>query len=402
MIPAFIAAKALKKMKGEDDDMADQRRYTSQGVGTMDSTGTFSPLTTGNNRDQGSAFFPQEDKAGNKPIMAKGGGTPPTPASPMQEAQAQIELERARAQLQQQQAQADRAREAAEKQARIDKARGIQSNAYNTAQGYAGTQIGARGFDQGLVDQYGLLDLYNSALDQTRMGIAEDDLNPMASYNTRTMFNDALDTALGSYRGDLNRQFRDIAPEDFAYNLFADSADDDILRSILDQNKSDAMSQIDAARARGQLNDVGYNRALQSMGQQEQAGWADLQDLGLGVLGGYRDELNAMRGGMLDRIGSASFSDPLDFGSFQGRLDQTVNDFNNRLSGDIYRVTQGKSFFDPSSIITGSGALQGFYNPTQGGGTSNTQQGTGNNPLLDAFTNGANNPQRTTGMNEVF
>lgn len=366
MIPAFLADRENRKRRGELDD--EQRVGATVHVYGYD-------IARGDD----------DDDDGDEVVLETKGSSPPPQPTPMEQTQAQIELERARAQMQQEADARAAAAAAADKQAKIDKARPLQAQAYNAAQDYGTQQVGARGFDQGLVDKYGLLNLYGSALDRTRLGIADDDITPMADYNTSTMFNDALNTAQGTYRGDLTRQLNDLAPEDFAYNVFGDTSDDSILQSILDSNKSDAQAQIDAAKARGQLNDAGYTRALDQLGNQGLSAWADLQDLGGGVLSGYRDQLDALRSGEADKIGTADFSNPLSFDTFTNRLSQTEGDLNNRLSGDIYRAVNGQSFFDPSTIISSSGALQGYYNPSTTAGTNKQAAGVAN-PLLTAFT----------------
>lgn len=384
MIPAFLADRENRKRRGELD--------SEQHVGA-----------TVHVYGYDIARELDDDDDDDEIVLETKGSSPPPQPSPMSEAQAQIELERARAQLQREAEERAAAQAAAERQARIDKARAIQAQAYNQAMGYGDLQVDARGYDRGLVDQYGLLDLYLNTIDTQRLGIAEDDLNPMASYNTRTAFNDALETALGTYRGDLNRQLNQYAPDDFAYTIFSDASDDSILQMILDQSRADAQAQIDAAKARGQLNDAGYTRALQQLGNQGQSAWADLQDLGGGVLSGYRDQLDALRSGMADKIGSADFGNPLSFDNWLSRLEQTKSDLTGRMQGDIFRATQGQSFFDPNTIISQSGALQGYFNPT----VSVTKQSPGlANPLLDAFTTDEQKkqqPQTGTGSsNGVF
>lgn len=383
MIPAFLADRENRKRRGEFD----VENRIGADVGDVEQFDLFDDPD-------------DEDDEDDVVLETKGSSPPPAP-SPMEEARAQMELERMRAQLAAEEAARKEAQAAAERQARIDKARGIQTQAYNQASEYADLQNRARGFDQGLVDQYGLIDLFMNELNNARLGIAEDDLNPMAQYNTKTWYKDALNTAQGTYRGDLRRQLNDIASEDFAYNVFADDADDLILQAILGQQRADAQAQLDAARARGQLNDVGYNRALQQLGQQEKSGMADLQDLGLGVLSGYRDDLFGMRNDMLDRINTASFDNPLSFDTFQNRLRQRQSDLFGRLEGDLYRATSGQSFFDPSSIISSSGAVQGYYNPTTQTSTGTKSLGAGGNPLLDAFTTDEQNKQSASG-NKVF
>lgn len=376
MIPAFIADRVNRKRRGELDN--ENRVGAYVGPNDLDDD-LFDQFDIDNLDDD------DDDDDDEEVLECKGSSPPPAP-SPMEEAQAQMELERQRAALEQQAAERARQQEAAERQARIDKARGVQTQAYNSALDYGNQQVGARGYNSGLADQYGLLDLYTSAIDNARMGIQEDDLNPMASYNTRTAFNDALETALGTYRGDLTRQLNDVTGENFGYNTFADTADDSILQSILDQGRADSMAQIDQARARGQLNDAGYNRALTGLDTQGESAMADLQDLGLGVLSGYRDQLGSLRSGALDNIGKTDFSNPFDFGSYNERVGNTVNDLTGRMRGDIFRATEGQSFFDPSTIISSAGALQGFYNPTSAPTTPGADP---SNPLLNAFTDDA-------------
>lgn len=380
MIPAFIADRENRKRRGEFDQ---EHRIGAEIGHTCDD------------------FYEDEDDFDEDEVVYETkGSSPPPPPSPMEEARAQMELERMRHALQQEVAERERQRAEAERQERIAKASGKLNQAHGMAQNYGTTQVAARGIDQNLANQYGLLDLYNQALEMARAGIHEEDLNPMASYNTSGMFSDALNTAQGAYRSALNRQLNELAPDDFMYNIFADSADDEILQSILDTQRQDALAQIDSARARGQLNDVGYNRAMQMLNNQSEIGLADLQDLGLGVLSGYRDQLGGLRDNFANKIGMADFSNPLSFDTFQSRLDQTTSDLTNRMRGDLLRATRGQTFFDPSTIISGSGSIQGYYNPT--GGTQQKTSSGAANPLLSAFTEDEQNKQTGAPTNGVF
>lgn len=380
MLPAFLADRENKKRRGAYDNEA------TMYIGDHHS----SSFDYADSDDD----FDDEDDI----VLESKGSSPPPPPSPMAEAQAQIALENERARIAQEKAQRDQQIAAQEKQARIDKARGLGNQAYNAAYDYGGEQITGRGLDQQLADKYGVLNMYGSAVDRARLGIGEEDLNPMASYNTRSMFNDALDTAVGAYRGDMRRSIYDTAGDGFEYNAFGDTADDAILQSILDSRRGDALASIDQARARGQLNDVGYTRAMSQLDQQAQAGMADLQDLGMGVLTGYRDDLRGLRDNEINRVNMLDFTTPYNSDVFGTRLNDRKNDLTNRLQGDIFRTVQDQSFFDPSKIISTSGAIQGFYNPTTAGNKLATGTQT-NNPLLDAFTQTNNQNKTAAGSN---
>lgn len=379
MIPAFLADRENRKRRGEFD--VENRVGASVGMhGDFDFNGDV-------------------DEDDDEVIQCKGSSPPPQP-SPMDEAKAQMELERQRALLAQQEADRKAAIEAKQKAELRQKAIGKQNTAYNTASDYATRQSRARGFDDALTAKYGLNDLYMTDVDTVRQGIDDYDINPMSSYNTKTMFNNALETALGTYRGDIKKQFNSYVPESVGYDTFADTSDDEILKEILESGRLDAMATIDAAKARGQLNDAGYARALSKMGKQGEAAMADLQDLGLGVLSGYRKDLSTLRDTGLTSVNAADFANPYSMDSFQKQFDTRKNDLLGRMRGDIFRATEGQTFFDPNEIITGSGALQGFYNPTST--STGTSTAGGANPLLDAFVTSEKDKTKAPVTNGVF
>lgn len=324
------------------------------------------------------------------------GGQPNVPSA-MEEAQAQISLERERAKLAQEQSNADRARSDAEKAAKVTKATGKQQTNYDAAVDYGNKQTTNRGFDQGLVDQYGVGNMYRDELDRTRRGFQEDDTS--ALYGERTAYDDAVGQGTSRYRQDLGKQFDQFAGDGFSQNTFADTADDDILESILGGQYNDTLAQIDASKARGTLNDTGYSKALQKLNAQKLSGRSQIEDLGRGVLSGYRGQLDTLAGNERAKIGNAGFSNPYDVSGSQGRLNSLRDQLSGRLEGDVYRATEGQSFFDPSAIQSYGTTQQGFFNPSKKAAVG------GENPLLDAFQDpnkSGTNPLSTSGSNGAF
>ena len=365
MIPAYII-NAIKRKENEEQNEAH--------VGSM---GIYRYPDMSDSSDDGNDIDNDDDVI----VYETKGGSPPPPASPMQEANATASLERTRAEI------------AAEKEARaksitdaayadrVQKAVGKQRDAYQYTQDYMPTQLGARGIDAQRAEQYKVNDMYNMDINKQRGSIAEDNINPYDSYNTKTAFNDALGIANSTYQSDLKKGIRAGAGDGFEYQMFADTADDDFLSQILGTRQSDAQAQIDMAKSRGQLNDGGYARAQTSLGEQSMSSMADLQDLGLGVLSGYRDNLRTMRDDELNRVSTFGLQDDYNLDVFNDRLSTTKNDLSGRLQGDLFRAVDGQSFFDPNKIISGAGAMQGYYNPTTPGAAPTAAT----NPLLDQF-----------------
>lgn len=326
-----------------------------------------------------------------------GGGDTPQPASPMAEAQAQMALEAERNRITQQQAAADKVTADAEKQANISKAQPLQAQAYQSASGYGRDQVQQRGLDQGLIDKYGVLGAFSNAIDTQKRGIAEDNLNPDASYTTRSSFDDALDTGQGTYRGDLKKDIKGAGYDDgFEYNQIADTMDDPILQAILSSQQGDAQKLVDNAKARGTLNDVGYARAESKLGEQGKAGMSTLQSLGQGVLGGYRTQLVGARDQAMSNADNASFSDPFNVGNALQRLTQLRGSLTGGMENDLYKATSGQSFYDPSAALALGGSIQGTVNPTIGGDGTSTATTGSSNPLLAAFQSDAAKKKATT------
>lgn len=382
MIPAYIAAAALKKSRSDES----VHMYATH-------------LTTVTSKKKKKAQSPAV-------IHAKGGGGPKIP-SPKEEADAQIILEQEKARLAEEKAARDKAAAELARKELLTKAAGKRTQALDYANSYDETELANRGISDALASKYGIRSMYDNSLNKAVMGIAEDDLNPLQSLSTGTWLEDAITKGQGRYRSDLTKGVQSLAGDGFEYGAFADNSDDDILMKLLTGQKTDALTQIDAAKARGQLNDVGYSNAMKQLATAEASGMADLQTLGQGVLSGYRKDLTTLRDNQLNKVGNLTFSDSYDPDAFANLLTGRTNDMKNRLEGDIFKAANGKSFFDASKIISGGGALQGYYNPTTGSQESSTAKIGSSNSLLDAFAQDEaakkKNTQGTaTSINGVF
>jgi hypothetical protein len=292
------------------------------------------------------------------------GGTPSPPPqpTPMEDAQAQIAIQQEQARIDEQNRIAAEQREAKELADRIAKAQGKQTQAFDNAVSMYDRLLAGAGIDRGNADSYGVSDYYLADLESARSGLAEDDLNP--NFATRTIFNDALDSGTTKYRKDLTGKINTGYGDGFAYDLFADTADDAVLASILDSQKSDAMQRIDAQLARGQLNETGYDRALSELNNVYTTSMADLQNIGGGVLSGYRDDLRSARDSELDKIGMLTLGDSYNFDGFDTRMQDRTNTMMSSLEGDIRAAIGDQMFIDPDALIAKGGSHQGFVNPS--------------------------------------
>lgn len=316
-------------------------------------------------------------------------GGSPQPAktySPQEQAQAQMQLDNAAAERTARAAEAERQRVALERQNKIAQTQGQVQNAFSQGQNY-GTQ---RASSMGFADNYGVMDAYNSALNSARMGVPEDAGNVNSYFDYENLWNKATNQAQQTQQTKLDNQFRNMTPIGWQREAFADTADDSILEAILGEQYGTAFDTIDAARARGQISQGAFDNSLRGLDTKKLSARSTLEDLGLGVLGGYRDELTGVRDQFNNQITNYKLGQNFNLDDFTNSIDERKQSLGGRMKGDIYRAVGDTNLFNTDSIIN----------------KGSSQAGVSNNPLRNAFlapgNNNSNTPERTTGTTGVF
>lgn len=219
--------------------------------------------------------------------------------------------------------------------------------------------LGQRGLS---ADSYG--SIIDSIIGNTRLKVPDLSTN-VGQYFTDDTFASGLDnyqaTQRGNYTGQVNSKF---APG-FEKSLISDSADDSIINSILNTQRGGAQQQLDFNRARGLLNDSGYNEAQQELGRQESAGRSTLNNIGNSVLGTKRQGLLDIRG----NAGNAASGYTL--GQAAPNFDTYYNEAKTRAAGDLSDLEGsirsslgGTNLFDVPTALAKGGTMQGPMNLT--------------------------------------
>ena len=282
-------------------------------------------------------------------LETKGGGgyVPPPQPSPMEQAQAR-EWEAAQEfEREERRAAADRERQAAEKAAADAAWQSGRGTAYNAALSSGTNRLRALGIESG--DPYGVYNDFTGRINQANAG-----LTTGADYST-AFAPTILDEILGSartgqrnrYRGAFNTQ---LSPY-FSEETFGSTRDDPILASILNQQYTDAMADLDAARGRGQATQSVYDRALRDLGTAKATANSELQNIGGGVLSGIRGDIDTRRQSALDRAAEWDFGTTYDPGVEAGRVRSYADERGQGLEGAIRGAVGGREFFDVNSIL---------------------------------------------------
>lgn len=290
--------------------------------------------------------------------MCGGGGSSPPAPDPLAEAQAQILIEEERAKREAAARALELERQA--QQAEQDRARYLANldSAFQGALNRGTSAISQRGLDPTLYEPN-----LRTELESIRASVPFLDPNP-GSYFGSNIADVVLDRARDVQRRNFTNTISEFASPGFATELFPGTADDAVLQAILQEQFEPANLQLERARSRGNLTQSGFDAALSALQGQRSAGEARLQDIGGGVLSGYRDQLRDVAESGFGRAGSFELGQTFDPSSVRGQIETLTGELQGRLPGDIRNALGGEQLFNIEDLISRGGIAQGAQNPT--------------------------------------
>jgi hypothetical protein len=241
------------------------------------------------------------------------------------------------------------------------------------------------------------MNLLTGALDAARAG-APDIVQDASALFGPQLFDNAYNDVKTQYRNNLTGQLDQFAGRGFEYERFGDTADDDILSSIVGTQYDDANQTLQRALSRGQINEAGMGYASQDLSRQKSGANSRAQDFGGGVLQGYRDQLTGLSNQFRDTVSNAGLGDNFNFDVKRGRIDDLYNNLSGRMEGDIFNKVGDYSFFNTDSLLGKAANRSGTMNNNTSplvGSTSGTNQ-------LNMGSLFENDDQKNTGSTGVF
>lgn len=337
-----------------------------------------------------SASTKKRKKFDEPPVLeTKGGGgyVPPPQPTPQEQAAAR-DWEAAQEFEREQRREATAAEKAAQDKAAADAAwQSGRGSAYNAARTSGSNRLRGLGIESG--DPYGVYSQWSGALDQANQG-----LTTGADYSTAfspTMLDEILGGARTQQRNKLTNTYNTMLPDYYAEDRFGATSDDAILNSILDQQYSDAMADLQAARGRGQATQSVYDRALRDLNTGKATANTDLQNIGRGVRQSDIENVNKRRTSSLGNIANWDFGTTYDPAAETGRVRSYADELGSTLEGDIRGAVGSREFFDVNSLLGKASARIG---------NQTTPTTTGTAALQDTFANEATRNAANAKANE--
>lgn len=218
---------------------------------------------------------------------------------------------------------------------------------------------GSRGLDpeamSGVIDRI---------INDAKLKVPKGDSSP-GSYFSSDLFSTGFATEEANRRATNTGKVNSTFAPGFDRTLVSDTADDPILDAILGEQRKTAEQQLQFNRARGVINDTGYNEALNRFGGQESAARNTLTDIGDAVLGKIRGGINDIKGEAGNAASSWSLGTP-DFSvdPYLSRATDYANTNKAGLEGKVRSAVGSTQLFDIPSILAAAGTAQGPMNLT--------------------------------------
>ena len=313
--------------------------------------------------------------------MCGGGGSSVKAPDPMQQARADIQRLQEEHRLRQQaEAEARQYQMQQEQQQRAQFGEALGANR-NNAYGNITNEFTRRGLNP---QEYE--DRINAALDLEQQGMTfGTGRNTFDSSISNKILDDIRNEKVRGYQSTVN----EFAPEGFADQVFGSTADDAVIQAILGEQYGTASDSILRARDRGTLNDQGFQYSMSNLDQQRKAAEARLQQMGGGVLEGYRNDLRGVADNARTGAGGWDFGDTFDPDFYRTQIEGKQGELGGRLEGDIRNAIGGEQFFNISDLIQKGGVGQG---------AQNTGMGSQSGGLLAAFSDRKKQEEQDRGL----
>ncbi len=183
-----------------------------------------------------------------------------------------------------------------------------------------------------------------------------------SSYFDPNLAANVLDEVQTGRRTKYQNDLTNLLPENFLDSLVPSTMDDSILGNILNEQYNPAVDRLKASRARGLLNDTGYNAAVGNLDTSKTAANARLQDLGGSVLEGLRTDLGGVRTSGLDAARNYTLGQTYDPNTYKSQIDTKLGEGTTGLEGKIRSVLGGEELFNIPSTVSKGQVAQGVSN----------------------------------------
>ena len=259
---------------------------------------------------------------------------------------------------QEQQAGRDREAAAAKSAQEASDFQGRKSSAYDAAM-----QDAMRAFtNAGVNPQDYMANYIQPELQRRSARIQANDPNPMATLDPEGLGADIVNQATSARRGQLTNALNSVFTPNYANTALSDAIATPYETQILGEQFDPLMTSLQNAQKRGQLNDVGYQGALDALNQKKSAAQSQIHSLGQNILSQGRSSLNDLISGARTDVNNASLASNIDPTSYWNQAASKAADLSSGFGGSLRSAVGGTQFADLTDLLNAGGMRQGATN----------------------------------------
>lgn len=268
------------------------------------------------------------------------------------------EFQAARRAQQEQQSQADQAT-AAQKAATAEANFGTRKNdAYNQAY-----QDAIRAFNSAGVNAADYVSSYiKPELDRRYASVQDLDPNPMATLDPEGLGATIVNQALSDRRGQTTNALNSVFTPNYANTALPDTIASPYETQILNEQFNPLVQSLQNAQKRGQLNDVGYQGAMDALNQKKSAAQSQIHSLGQNILSQDRSGLNDLISGARSDVNNMNLASNIDPSSYWNQASSKAADYTSGFGGALRTAVGNTQFGDLTDLLNAGGMRQGATN----------------------------------------
>ena len=150
----------------------------------------------------------------------------------------------------------------------------------------------------------------------------------------------------------------------FASNLLPDDLARSYIDRIVSEQGSGLLGALSGARARGQISGLGFDAAMRNYESQRQAALGQVGQLGQGLIGGYRQELQDILGQARTDIGRMTTEQKGRFqlDPYKQRIGTRAGELRGGLEAALRNAVGGTQYFTEAPAFSAAASSQGVFN----------------------------------------
>jgi len=193
--------------------------------------------------------------------------------------------------------------------------------------------------------------------------IKDDDPNVASVYPT-DLGGQIVNDSVATRRNTATNSYNALFDPNYSKTALKDDLLTPHVEALLNEQFNPLSTQLENAKKRGTLTDVGYQGALDSLGARRTAGAATIRDLGSTILGNSRKSVDDYITEGRNAAGALNLSGSFDPQSYRTTADSMIKSSTDNLGGALRSSVGGTKFADLTELLNAGGSVQGTTNPT--------------------------------------